>query len=170
MTTLTQEEVKRFFDYKDGNLYWKEMTTNKTGNIVGQLAGYIHIHGYRLIRLHGYQYKAHRLMFLYHHGYMPEFVDHINGNKDDNRIENLRAATKAQNCQNFARKSHNTSGIKGISKMPKKDLWRARIQANNKKYEVGGFKTKELAEEFLELLRDLTHGEFANHGFKGVLA
>lgn len=166
--TLTQEEAHRLFEYKDGALFWKKMTTNKTGNIVGQLAGYIHPTGYRLIRVHGYQYKAHRLMFLYHHGYIPNFVDHINGIKDDNNIENLRAATKAQNCQNTAKRLANTSGVKGVSKMPRLEIWRARLQANGKKYEVGGFKTKKLATEFIELLRDLAHGEFANHGFIGA--
>jgi hypothetical protein len=166
--TLTQEEVRRVFEYKDGKFYWKEMSTDKIANIVGQLAGYIHPTGYRLIRVHGYQYKAHRLMFLYHHGYIPDFVDHINGVKDDNRIENLRAATKAQNCQNTFLRLANTSGVKGVSKMPRLELWRTRLQSNGKKYEVGGFKTRELAADFIELLRDLTHGEFANHGLKGA--
>jgi hypothetical protein len=166
--TLTQEEIRRVLEYKEGALYWKEMTTNKTENLVGQLAGYIHPHGYRLIRVHGYQYKEHRLMFLYHYGYIPDFVDHINGIKHDNRIENLRMATKAQNCQNTSLSLANTSGVKGVSKMPRLELWRARLQSNGKKYEVGGFKTKELATDFLELLRNLTHGEFANHGFKGA--
>lgn len=166
--TLTQEEAHRLFEYKDGVLFWKEMTTNRTKNIVGRIAGYIHPKGYRLIRVKGYQYKAHRLMFLYHHGYVPEFIDHINGVKDDNRIENLRPATKAQNCQNTVKRASNTSGVKGVSKMPRLQLWRARIQSNGQKYEVGGFKTKELAADFIGLLRDLTHGEFANHGFKGV--
>jgi hypothetical protein len=165
---LTQEEMHRLFEYRDGSLFWKEMSTNNTVNLVGQLAGYIHSTGYRLIRVYGYQYKAHRLMFLYHYGYMPKFVDHINGVKNDNRIENLRPATKAQNCQNASRRLGNTSGVKGVSKMPRLEIWRARLQANGKKYEIGGFKTKELATEFIELLRDLAHGDFANHGFKGA--
>ena len=165
---LTQEEAHRLFEYKDGALVWREMVTNRTGKRVGSIAGYIHKHGYRIISVHGYQYKAHRLMFLYHHGYMPEFIDHINGIKDDNRIENLRPATKAENCRNIGIPKHNSSGIKGVSKAPKLETWRARLSINGKLFQVGGFNTKELASEFLELWRELAHGNFANHGFKGA--
>jgi len=165
---LTQEEVHRLLEYRDGTLFWKKMVTNKTGKRVGEVAGYIHPKGYRVISVHGYQYKAHRLVFLYHHGYIPEFIDHINGIKDDNRIENLRPATKAENCRNTGTPKHNSSGVKGVSKAPRLETWRARLSVNGKLFQVGGFKTKELASEFLELWRELAHGNFANHGFKGA--
>jgi len=54
------------------------------------------------------------LIFLYHHGYLPKFVDHIDGNKKNNRIENLREATKSQNAMNQKVSTRNTSGIKGV--------------------------------------------------------
>lgn len=165
---LTQEEVHRLLEYRDGTLFWKKMVTNKTGKRVGKVAGYIHPTGYRLISVHGYQYKAHRLVFLYHYGYMPEFIDHINGVKDDNRIENLRAATKAQNNQNRRAQKNNVFGIKGVSKLKNSPNWRCRISYNNKLHELGGFKSKELANEFIELWREMVHGEFANHGLKGA--
>tara|TARA_R110000868_G_scaffold316599_1_gene577491 strand:- start:56 stop:559 length:504 start_codon:yes stop_codon:yes gene_type:complete len=166
--TLTQEEAHCLFEYKDGMLLWKEMVTNRTENLVNSIAGYIHKHGYRIISAKGYQYKAHRLMFLYHHGYMPEFIDHINGIKDDNRIENLRAATKAQNNQNRCAQKNNGFGIKGVSKLKNSPNWRCRISYNNKLHELGGFESKELATEFIELWREIVHGAFANHGLKGA--
>jgi hypothetical protein len=168
MSTLTQEEAHRLFEYRDGVLYWKEMVTNRTGKRVGKVAGYVHPTGYRVISVHGYQYKAHRLIFMYHHGYMPEFIDHANGIKDDNRIENLRKATKAENCRNCKIPSHNTSGVKGVSKMPNHKNWRARLSINGKLLQVGGFETKELATEFIELWRSIAHGEFANQGTNGA--
>jgi hypothetical protein len=167
--TLTQEEAHRLFEYKDGALYWKEMVTSRTGNRVGKIAGSIHKSGYRIISVHGHQYKVHRLMFLYHHGYIPEFIDHINGIKDDNRIENLREATRTQNHQNRFIYKNNTFGIKGVSKQKNALNWRCRISYGNKPHELGGFKSKELAIEFMELWREMAHGTFANHGFKGAL-
>jgi hypothetical protein len=166
--SLTQEEAHRLFEYKDGVLYWKELVTTKTGKRVVKAAGYIHPTGYRLISVHGYQYRAHRLMFLYHHGYMPEFVDHINGFKDDNRIENLRAATKAQNNQNRCAQKNNTFGVKGVSKLKNSPNWRCRIFYNHKLHELGGFESQELATEFIELWREMVHGAFANHGLRGA--
>jgi hypothetical protein len=168
--TLTQEEAHRLFEYKDGVLLWKEMVTTRTGNRVGKIAGSIHKHGYRIISVHGRQYKVHRLMFLYHHGYIPEFIDHINGIKDDNRIENLREATRTQNYQNRFVQKNNTFGVKGVSKQKNSPNWRCRISYGGRLHELAGFKSKELATEFMELWRDMAHGTFANHGFKGALA
>ena len=168
MTILTQSELHRLFEYKGGSLVWRELVTTRTGKRIGTVAGYLHPSGYRHISVHGKQYKAHRLMFLYHYGWTPEFIDHINGVKDDNRIENLRSATKAENCRNVGLPSHNTSGIKGVTKMPRLETWRARLCVNGRLFQVGGFKTKELAAEFLELWREFAHGAFANHGLKGA--
>lgn len=163
--TLTQEEAHRLFEYRDGALYWKTMVTTKTGKRVGQAAGYIHPTGYRLISVQGYQYKAHRLMFLYHYGYIPEFVDHINGNRADNRIENLRAATQSENVRNCFLTKPNAAGIKGVSKLKNSDKWRCRLTVNKTTSCVTGFDTKEFAQEFVELWREMAHGDFANHNY-----
>jgi len=163
--TLTQEEANELFEYRDGMLYWKKLVTNKTGNLVGEIAGYIHPTGYRLISVHGHQYKAHRLMFLYHYGHMPKFVDHINGDRADNRIENLREATRSENARNCFLTTPNASGAKGVSKLKNSDKWRCRLTVEKVTKCVTGFDTKELAQEFVELWREIAHGDFANHNY-----
>jgi hypothetical protein len=165
MITLTQEEAHRLFEYRDGELFWKKMTTTKTGNLVGKVAGSIHKHGYKTISVHGYQHKAHRLMFLYHYGYMPKFVDHINGNRSDNRIANLREATRNENARNCFLTKANAAGIKGVSKLRNSDKWRCRLTVNKITKCVTGFDTKELAQDFVELWREVAHGDFANHNY-----
>ena len=110
---LTQKEAQECFDYKDGILYWKFRAANRIK--VGSPAGSIDPStGYHKTYVYGKFYKTHRVIFLYHHGYLPEFVDHIDGDKANNRIENLRAATKEENCQNQKIRSTNKSGCKGV--------------------------------------------------------
>lgn len=95
---LTQKYVRSLFDYKDGNLYWKVRKAYRIK--IGDLAGYVNITGYQEVIIDGKSYKAHRLIFLYHHGYLPKFLDHIDCNKLNNDINNLREATKSQNKMN----------------------------------------------------------------------
>lgn len=100
---LTQEFLKEYFDYKDGILYCRKPQNNskmRIGDKVGHLV--IYKDGQRKIRckILGHLYLASRLIFLYHKGYLPVCVDHMNHNPSDNQIENLRAATKQENCRN----------------------------------------------------------------------
>lgn len=123
MTELTQKYVRLLFDYLDSNLYWKvSVRGRKIGVIAGGAAGY----GYRQITINGKKYFEHRLIFLYHHGYLPEFLDHIDGNRSNNNIGNLRESTHQENCRNQKKSKVingklTTSEYKGVSleKMPK---------------------------------------------------
>jgi len=89
---------------------------------------------------------AHRLVWLYHHGFMPKMVDHIDGDTKNNRIENLRECNNAQNQYNGRRKSNNHSGYKGVAfcKGYRKP-WRARIVVDKNPIDLGYFNTPELA-------------------------
>lgn len=71
----TQKRIKELLEYIDGNLYWK--TSRKNGIKPGQLAGSISSNGYINIRVDNKMCKAHRIIFMYHHGFYPEMVDHI---------------------------------------------------------------------------------------------
>jgi hypothetical protein len=88
-------------------------------------------------------------------------IDHINGNRLDNRRCNLRMVNKCGNTQNARMRSDNTSGVKGVSKQGEK--WTARVQSNGKRVFVGIFTTKEEAEKAVRSRREELHGPFANH-------
>ena len=91
----------------------------------------------------------------------PEFLDHINGDRSDNRIENLRPATKAENARNSGKKVNNTSGFKGVCKSSVAGKWRARISVDGKRIRLGNFLTKEDAFQAYEDACRRMHGDFA---------
>lgn len=161
---ITQSKVLELLEYKDGILYRKKRTSNRIK--VGDAAGYETVHGYMRVCVEGTGYFVHRLVWLMFYGDPPEFIDHIDCNKKNNRIENLRAADKSTNNMNLEWNKRNTSGYKGVSFDKDSGKWKAQIKFNHKKYSIGRFSTPELAhaaycKKALELF-----GEFANIGRK----
>jgi hypothetical protein len=161
---LCQKLLQEIFSYENGNLIWKQPTGRRIS--VGQIAGRDN-HGYRMIGLMGKSYLSHRLIFMFHHGYLPPEVDHIDGNKSNNRIENLRAATHSENLKNQKLKSSNVSGHKNVGWARREQKWRVRLTVNEKDKHIGYFKDRELAELVAIEAADLYHKEFS--AFKGVL-
>jgi hypothetical protein len=158
---LSQEYLKELFDYEDGHLYWKIRTSNRVK--IGQQAGTIAKRGNININHSGKKLKAHRLIFMMHHGYLPKIIDHIDGNPLNNKIENLREATELQNHHNAAICKRNTSGIKGICWDKAKNKWLARCNFDYKPHFVGYFDKINEAKVALETYRSKLHGEFARH-------
>lgn len=139
------EEIVKLFRYDPltGNLYW----LNPTGRALkrqrnGLSAGSLGSSGYTRIEFRGKRYLAHRIVFYMHHGYVPNCIDHINGCPSDNRIENLREATKTQNSANQKMRG-GSSRFKGAWWCKDKKKWRASIKANGKQNHIGYF-TSEL--------------------------
>jgi hypothetical protein len=164
---LNKEICHKIFKYEDGVLYWKfrnDLPRQWNTRFVGKRAGWKTSTGYYSVTINNIKYKVHRLIFMMFNGFFPKEVDHINNNRIDNRIENLRASDKTTNKHNSLKPITNTSGIKGVSWHKKNKNWRCSLWTNNKSKEVSGFKTKELAQEFIELWREMAHGKFANHG------
>jgi len=91
----------------------------------------------------------------------PLCVDHANGVRSDNRISNLRLATKAENTQNQKITKRNTSGYKGVSYIKSRSTWDARIMKNRKVYWLGAFKSKEEAFAAYQKAAQDLHGDFA---------
>jgi hypothetical protein len=103
-------------------------------------------HGYRRVRIWGYPYAAHRVAwFLHFKEQPPSLIDHINGDKSDNRITNLRSANYAQNKANSGLQRNNTSGFKGVTWNKASEGWQAQFKTNKKCHYLGIFDTPEEA-------------------------
>lgn len=143
------------FDYVDGKLIAK---TNSKRRKAGDTIGSLTDKGYLKASVFGKPYRIHRLVFLYHNGHMPSQVDHIDGNRMNNRVENLRKATAAQNNQN--RTPTGSSGIKGVRWHKQSKKWVASIHVSRKSVHLGSFLTIEEAEFVANKARQSAHGEF----------
>lgn len=160
----TQQQVIDLFDYKDGNLYWR-INPRKIGQQIkpGSLAGTLACgKKYIAVQYKRKRYFAHRLIFLYHHGWIPEQIDHIDTNPSNNKIENLRAATPTQNQYNRPVQKNNVLGVKNVSKSGNK--YYVGFTINGKFTRVGSFHSIEDAKAAAEEFRAKLHGEFACHG------
>lgn len=157
---ITQTEVRRLFDYRDGVLYWR--VSPATNVFPGGIAGCAKSGGYWHIRIRRRLYKAHRLIFLWHHGWLPAQVDHIKGKS--NHVENLRAATGSQNQYNRGLNANNASGVKGVYWDKSRGKWYAQCTVNRTNHRLGRFADLADAESAVRKFRELHHGEFANHG------
>lgn len=167
MNTLTLEKVRSVlrFDPDTGVFTWIKSPTNKVK--AGSRAGTFHkALGYWAISVFGHRTYCHRLAWFYMYEEWPQEIDHINGDRADNRIANLRSATKKQNCENKAMHPRNTSGFRGVHQCPKTKMWVARITNHGRGKYLGHFKTPALAGEFAELARSMM---FTHHRQETVL-
>jgi hypothetical protein len=153
------------FDYVDGKLFWKKTAKH---NLAGKEAGWKHNAGYTAVAVNYKKYLAHRVIFNMFHGYEPKEIDHIDGDKSNNKIENLRDANSSQNKCNTKIRSDNTSGVKNVCWNKQRNTWVVRIafKGKIKQWYVDNL---ELAELIAIEAREKLHGVFANHGYKEKL-
>ena len=138
LTQITQQQLKELLHYNEqtGIFTWVNSAARRVKK--GDEAGYIMPIGYVLINItisgKARGYYAHRLAWLYIYGEMPKNqIDHINHDKADNRLVNLREATYAENHKNHTKRVDNTSGVTGVGFHKRDNRWRAYIQVNGKK-------------------------------------
>lgn len=158
-TNVLQELANSLFFYDGENLLWKKRQAKKTK--IGDIVGSQSPDGYRYVKFNEKFTGVHRIIFLMAYGYLPEEIDHKDGNGLNNRLENLRPATREQNQQNKKPYRNNTSGAKGVTWKPSKKLWIVRVQTNNTRKHVGSFKDFELAALVADMAREKYHGKFA---------
>lgn len=160
---VTAEKAKELLDYNaaTGVISWR---SSKGRSRKGDIAGTLDSKGYLQIGIDGRLYRAHRIAWLIACDAWPEDqIDHINGIRTDNRLENLRCVTCQGNRRNAAIRSNNTSGIAGVHWNKSTGAWQARIAIDGKYRHIGFFddiKDAALARKESEK----KHGFHENHG------
>lgn len=167
MTELA--ELKALLDYEpDTGLFrWKprEGSTREekifNSRFAGTIAGTINGHGYIQINISGRLHKAHRLAWFFVHGNCPPLIDHINRDKTDNRLSNLREATKAQNAVNSGATSRSKTGVKGVCWSDKENKWVAYIRVDGRSKRIGAFADISAAASAYRNHAISLHGDYA---------
>lgn len=159
---LTAEKAREALDYnpETGGFSWR----NNSGRAVfkGAPAGSESSHGYIRIGLYRVTYYAHRLAWLIHYSAWPEHqIDHIDCNRRNNSIKNLRECSNAQNQLNQPVRKNNNSGVKGVSWNSAARKWHVQARAGGKIHQGGFYASLEEAGAAAIALRERLHGEFA---------
>jgi hypothetical protein len=142
------------FDYVDGQLFYKKsIGAMKKGLPVGTPDK----DGYLKTLINKRSHRLHRLIYMMHHGFVPLIVDHIDNNKLNNKIENLRAVNWSESNLNRGKHQRNTSGYKGVTFVKTENKFSSRIAINGKRYFLGYFDTaKEAHNAYCRAAKNLT--------------
>lgn len=163
---LNQRELKRLLKYDPDTGIFTRLISWTKYYPVGSIAGRTSKDGYLRISVHRVVYASHRLAWFYVHGVWPlGNIDHIDMNKKNNRIDNLREANLFENARNKEKTITNKSGYKGVAKNTKCNTWRSTITANRKTIYLGSFNNKEDAAIAYDKAAIRLHGEFARTNF-----
>lgn len=164
---LTLEDLRQTLEYdpSTGIFVWKwrdDVGLQWNRKNAGKVAGHISVKGHIHLMVRRNRYYAHRLAWLYVTGEYPsDDIDHINGDKSDNRIVNLRPATRTENNYNRKTQKNNKTGVKGV--YPHKDRYRSQLVIDGKAVHLGVFQTIEEARKVYMEAAKKYHGEFARH-------
>jgi hypothetical protein len=157
------EDVLRY-EPDTGKFFWTVVRWRKIR--VGDPAGHLNKKGYIEIRYNYKTYLAHRVAWYLHTGEDPHSMglDHVNGDRADNRISNLRLANPTQNARNMRKRRNTTSTYKGVSWHEKSDKWQAQIRVDGRSMYLGYFNSQLDAHLAYCKAAAEHHGEFANFG------
>lgn len=179
-TLLTAQQLRQLlrYDPETGILYWNVRepgwfedgkrsaewrARNWNSAFAGKPAGYIAPHGYNLVQLPGRMECAHRIAWVMTHGEWPEFVDHIDGDRANNRLANLRSVSRSENARNKAKSSGNKSGVTGVSWYSGISKWVAEIGHNKKTIRLGRYECFDDAVAARKQA-EVKYGYHENHG------
>ena len=158
----TQEILRKHFLYipSTGEFVYRLPTKGKS---IGEPFGRMGNHGYLNGNIGSKSYLVHRLIWLYLYGYMPEQVDHIDHNRTNNRLDNLREVKGTDNQKNCSVSKNSSTKINGVSLHRQTGKYRAHIMVNRKQIHLGLFDTLEEATKAREQA-DIKYGFHSNHG------
>ena len=155
---ITQELLKELFNLVDGELIYKVRTNPRT--LVGAKAGNTSGAGYLSVKLAGKRHYIHRLVWLYTTGEWPSTeLDHIDGDKLNNRFSNLRQASRMENLRNSRLQANSTSGYRGVTRLVG-GKWQAQANVAGKYVYLGSYATALEASMAYETFAKANHGEF----------
>jgi len=164
MKTVDIAILHDLLDLNDGMLFWKKRVS--THVYAGDRAGVVLPSGYRQVKINGVCYREHRVIWAMVNGSWPENeIDHINRNRADNRIENLRAATRSQNGTNIPDKK-GSSMYRGVSS--KNNRWRATLSLDGKGFHIGTYDSEADAARAYDEAAIFYKGDFAVLNFGGT--
>lgn len=150
------------FNFETGEVTWKKYPKNFNKVNKPIVAGTAHHSGYRTIVLQNKYYQLHRIIWAVYYGKMPtNCIDHIDLNKSNNRIANLREATNFQNGYNRDVYKNSTSGFKNVQWDAVSNKWRVRVRVNGKRHHVGRFESKDDAINAAKAFMLEHHKEFS---------
>ncbi|HFR1258004.1 TPA: HNH endonuclease [Shigella dysenteriae] len=154
------QELTSSLDYDPltGKFTWKKQRASNC--IIGKEAGYITGYGYRQIHFNGKAYKAHRLAWFITYGTWPDLIDHIDMDRANNAIANLREATTSENSRNQSIKRRNSSGAPCVYWHSTRNRWVVKVTREGREYYGGVFTNFDDAKLASEKLRKELHGEF----------
>ena len=157
---ITQQKIRQILSFEpdSGTFRWRERHGNKA---IGSIAGHADHLGYWKVKIQGHSYRAHKLAWLYVFGEWPTFpIDHIDGNKANNAIANLRDGSCGVNQQNVRRpQTNNKSGYLGVHKRSDSKTYRVAISVDGVLRHFGGFKSaKDASDAYLQIKRQLHAG------------
>lgn len=159
---ITQAYLQSILDYNRFTGWFTWRVRQGTRSQIGERAGSYDAEGYRVIQLNGSKYKEHRLVWLYVHANWPNEIDHKNGKRGDNRLDNLRDVDHTATVINSER-AVGVSGLRGVKFDPKTSKWRSRIGYGYQRVWLGPFDTAEEAYAAYLAAAEKVHGQYAVH-------